>query len=48
MCLRDILGSELIRNFLENFKFYSSVHFTLDVLSTREGVFFGGGGRGFF
>ena len=30
----DILCSELIYNFLENFKFYSSVHLTFDVLNT--------------
>ena len=36
-----ILCSEFIHHFLENFKFYSSVHVTLGVVIKREGVFFG-------
>ena len=44
--LSDILCSELIHHFLESF--YSSDHVTLGGFNTREGVFFGCGGRDFF
>ena len=37
--LLHILCSELIHNFLENVKCYSSVHVTLGLLNAREGVF---------
>ena len=44
--LSDILCSELIHHFLESL--YSSDHVTLGWFNTREGVFFGCGGRYFF
>ena len=43
----DILCSQSIHHFLENFKFCSVFHVTLGVLNIREGVFFGGARRDF-